>query len=211
MVPELVLQAFGLKPSSVVSPIGSGHIHQTFLVEGESKFVLQRININVFKDPGAIAANNRMAADYLAQHHPDYLFPTALLDRAALSRSDLAPDPVVQFQQWFAEALDASVLDANAMGVATVDANGQPSLRTVLLKYFDATGFVFYTNLESRKANEIAGNPRVALLLYWAEISRQVRITGTATRTSAAESLRYFLTRPRASQIGAWEIGRAHV
>ncbi len=82
MVPELVLQAFGLKASSVVSPIGSGHIHQTFLVEGESKFVLQRININVFKDPGAIAANNRMAADYLAQHHPDYLFPTALLDRA---------------------------------------------------------------------------------------------------------------------------------
>ena len=82
MVPELVFHAFGLKASSVVSPIGSGHIHQTFLVEGESKFVLQRININVFKDPEAIAANNRMAADYLAQHHPDYLFPTALLDRA---------------------------------------------------------------------------------------------------------------------------------
>jgi pyridoxamine 5'-phosphate oxidase len=121
-----------------------------------------------------------------------------------LDRGDLASDPVVQFQQWFTEALDASVLDANAMGIATVDAGGQPSLRTVLLKYFDATGFVFYTNLDSRKAQEIGANPKVALLFYWAEISRQVRITGAATRTSAAENLRYFLSRPRDSQIGAW-------
>jgi pyridoxamine 5'-phosphate oxidase len=121
-----------------------------------------------------------------------------------LHRSDLAADPVVQFQQWFAEALDASVLDPNAMSIATVDAGGQPSLRTVLLKYFDATGFVFYTNLDSRKAQEIKANPQVALLFYWAEIDRQVRITGTATRTSATENLRYFLTRPRDSQIGAW-------
>jgi len=121
-----------------------------------------------------------------------------------LSRVDLAADPVVQFQQWFTEALDASALDPNAMSIATVDAGGQPSLRTVLLKYFDATGFVFYTNLDSRKALEIKANPKVALLFYWAEIDRQVRITGTATRTSATENLRYFLTRPRDSQIGAW-------
>ena len=121
-----------------------------------------------------------------------------------LSRDDLAADPVVQFQQWFTEALDASVLDPNAMSIATVGDDGQPSLRMVLLKYFDTTGFVFYTNLESRKAREMASNSRVALLFYWAEISRQVRITGTATRISAAESLRYFLTRPRDSQIGAW-------
>lgn len=121
-----------------------------------------------------------------------------------LGREDLAEDPIVQFQQWFTEALDANVLDANAMGVATVGDDGQPSLRTVLLKYFDATGFVFYTNLDSRKAREMAGNSRVALLFYWAEISRQVRITGTASRISTAESLRYFLTRPRDSQIGAW-------
>jgi len=121
-----------------------------------------------------------------------------------LARSDLAADPVIQFQRWFAEALDASVLDPNAMSVATVGADGQPSLRTVLLKHFDAQGFVFYTNHDSRKAQEMAGNPRVALLLYWAEISRQVRITGSAARVPAAESLRYFLSRPRDSQIGAW-------
>ena len=121
-----------------------------------------------------------------------------------LDRDDLAADPIVQFQQWFTEALDASVLDPNAMGIATVGDDGQPSLRTVLLKYFDTSGFVFYTNLDSRKAREMANNSRVALLFYWAEISRQVRITGTATRISAAESLRYFLTRPRDSQIGAW-------
>ncbi|MBL8199588.1 MAG: pyridoxamine 5'-phosphate oxidase [Chromatiales bacterium] len=121
-----------------------------------------------------------------------------------LERSDLAADPVTQFQQWFTEALDANVLDPNAMGVATVGPDGQPSLRMVLLKHFDAQGFVFYTNHDSRKAREMAGNHRVALLLYWAEISRQVRITGTATRVPAAESLRYFLSRPRDSQIGAW-------
>jgi Ser/Thr protein kinase RdoA (MazF antagonist) len=82
MVPESVLLAFGLTTSAVVSPIGTGHIHQTFLVADEKKYVLQRININVFKDPEAIATNNRIAADYLAQHHPNYLFLTALRDRA---------------------------------------------------------------------------------------------------------------------------------
>jgi pyridoxamine 5'-phosphate oxidase len=102
------------------------------------------------------------------------------------------------------EALDAGALDPNAMSIATVGTDGQPSLRTVLLKYFDATGFVFYTNLDSRKAREIKANPKVALLFYWAEIGRQVRITGTATRTSATENLRSYLTRPRDSQIGAW-------
>ena len=121
-----------------------------------------------------------------------------------LERSALAADPILQFEQWFAEALGAGTLDPNAMSVATVGADGQPSLRIVLLKHFDARGFIFYTNLDSRKAGEIGGNPRVALLLYWAEISRQVRITGTASRVSTAETLRYFLTRPRDSQIGAW-------
>ncbi len=121
-----------------------------------------------------------------------------------LKRTDLATDPIIQFQQWFTEALDASVLDVNAMSIATVAGDGQPSLRTVLLKHFDSDGFVFYTNLDSRKAREMGGNPRVALLFYWAELSRQVRISGTVSRVSAAESLRYFLTRPRDSQIGAW-------
>jgi pyridoxamine 5'-phosphate oxidase len=121
-----------------------------------------------------------------------------------LEDQDLDADPIAQFQKWFTEALAAEVLDPNAMSIATAGPDGQPSLRTVLLKYYDPAGFVFYTNLDSRKSREIQANPRVALLFYWAEISRQVKITGAATRTTAAESLRYFLTRPRDSQIGAW-------
>jgi pyridoxamine 5'-phosphate oxidase len=121
-----------------------------------------------------------------------------------LTREHLAADPVEQFGRWFDAAMAAQVLDPNAMSVATVAADGQPSLRTVLLKYYDATGFVFFTNLESRKARELDGNPRVALLLYWAELGRQVRITGSARHTTAAENVRYFMTRPRDSQLGAW-------
>ncbi|MEZ5566715.1 MAG: pyridoxamine 5'-phosphate oxidase [Gammaproteobacteria bacterium] len=121
-----------------------------------------------------------------------------------LRRGALAPDPLTQFQLWFSDALAASTLDPNAMSVATVGVDGQPSLRTVLLKHFDARGFVFYTNLDSHKAHDIRHNPRVALLLYWAEIGRQVRITGLAARTSAAEDASYFSSRPRDSQLGAW-------
>jgi pyridoxamine 5'-phosphate oxidase len=128
-----------------------------------------------------------------------------------LEAGDLDPDPIAQFRQWFDAAMAVRVLDPNAMSIATVGADGQPSLRTVLLKYYDASGFVFYTNLESRKAREIDGNPRVALLFYWAELSRQVRITGLAGKTTAAESLRYFLTRPRDSQIGAWVSAQSSV
>jgi len=128
-----------------------------------------------------------------------------------LERADLAADPVTQFQQWFAEALEADVLDPNAMAVATVGPDGQPSQRMVLLKHFDAAGFVFYTNHDSRKAREIAGNDRVALLIYWAELSRQVRVSGRAARVTAAESLRYFLSRPRDSQIGAWVSDQSRV
>lgn len=129
----------------------------------------------------------------------------------SLEAADLDPDPVAQFRQWFDEAMAARALDPNAMSIATVGADGQPSLRTVLLKYYDAAGFVFYTNLESRKAREIGQNPQVALLFYWAELSRQVRISGPASRTTAAESLRYFLTRPRDSQIGAWVSAQSSV
>lgn len=133
-------------------------------------------------------------------------YRTRRLDPGALD-----PDPFRQFEHWFAEAMETQVLDPNAMSIASVAADGQPSLRTVLLKYYDASGFVFYTNLESRKSREIIANPRVALLFYWAELSRQVRITGTASRTSAAENLRYFMTRPRDSQIGAWVSAQSSV
>jgi pyridoxamine 5'-phosphate oxidase len=90
------------------------------------------------------------------------------------------------------------------MSLATVDSEGQPSLRTVLLKTFDAQGFVFYTNYGSRKAQQIATNPKVSLLFAWVPLARQVKITGLAEKVSAAESLKYFVTRPHGSQIGAW-------
>ena len=92
----------------------------------------------------------------------------------------------------------------NAMSLATVDASGQPSIRTVLLKFFDRQGMVFYTNYSSRKAADMAVNPKVALLFHWVELERQLRIEGTAERVSTAESASYFLTRPRGSQLGAW-------
>jgi pyridoxamine 5'-phosphate oxidase len=121
-----------------------------------------------------------------------------------LRRTDLDSDPIVQFDRWFQDALRAAVAEPNAMSIATVDAAGQPSSRTVLLKRYDSRGFVFYTNMGSRKAREIEGNPRVALLFFWPELHRQVKVRGTAARTSAAETLGYFMRRPRASQLGAW-------
>jgi len=123
---------------------------------------------------------------------------------SGLTRHDLDADPFVQFDAWLQAALNRNLCDATAMSIATVSADGQPSLRTVLLKYYDASGFVFYTNLESRKAIQIEQNPKVALLFYWREFERQIKITGRATRVSTADSLKYFLTRPRESQLGAW-------
>jgi pyridoxamine 5'-phosphate oxidase len=127
-----------------------------------------------------------------------------------LLRDDLDADPFQQFDRWFKEALEVEAMDANASTLATVSAEGQPSARTVLLKYFDEAGFVFYTNLESRKAREIEGNDRVALLFYWHELHRQVEIVGRAERISALESAKYFARRPRDSQIGAWVSRQSH-
>ena len=124
--------------------------------------------------------------------------------RGGLDRDQLADDPVAQFATWFEQARAAELLEPNAMSIATVDASGRPSLRTVLLKYFDADGFVFFTNYESRKAKDIGANPRVALLFAWLALERQVRIEGTAQRIPARDSLAYFLKRPRGSQLGAW-------
>jgi len=121
-----------------------------------------------------------------------------------LRRKDLDADPFRQFDGWFAEALKAGIPDANAMSVASVDALGQPSSRMVLLKSFDAQGFVFYTNLGSRKAHELDAHAAVALLFFWPELHRQVKIRGTAARTTAAENIAYFSRRPRDSQLGAW-------
>jgi len=121
-----------------------------------------------------------------------------------LRRRDLDDDPFRQFDTWFGEALETEVMDPNAMSLATVSADGAPSARTVLLKYYDSSGFVFYTNLGSRKAADIAGNERVALLFYWHEVHRQVKISGRAEKVPAAQALAYFMRRPRDSQLGAW-------
>lgn len=121
-----------------------------------------------------------------------------------LRESDLDPDPIAQFGQWFAEARSAGVAQADAMTLATVSQEGQPSARMVLLKEPAAGGFVFFTNYRSRKARDLAVNPRAALLFFWRELSRQVRITGTVTKISRAESEAYFRTRPRGAQLSAW-------
>lgn len=128
-----------------------------------------------------------------------------------LHRRDLAADPIGQFRAWFSEALAADAMDPNAMSVATVGVDGRPSLRTVLLKGFDDRGFVFYTNLGSHKAQDIRHNPQAALLFYWPEIGRQVRVSGRAARTTTAEDEGYFRSRPRDSQVGAWASAQSHV
>jgi len=121
-----------------------------------------------------------------------------------LSREMLSPDPFDQFACWFNEACAAELPEPNAMTLATVGSDGQPTLRTVLLKLFDHSGFIFFTNYSSRKARQIAENQQVALLFPWIKLARQVAVTGIAEKISAAESARYFSSRPRDSQLGAW-------
>ena len=124
--------------------------------------------------------------------------------RASLGERDVAADPIAQFSRWFDEAVAAQVPEPNAMTLATVDADGQPAARIVLLKAADARGFVFHTNYDSRKGRDIGANARVALVFFWPELERQVRVEGRAERVSARESDDYFGERPRASQLGAW-------
>lgn len=132
-------------------------------------------------------------------------------DRDELRREDLRADPLEQFALWMKEACDSGVVEPNAMSLATVGADGQPALRTVLLKGFDERGFVFYTNLESRKARQIAANAHVSLLFPWLALHRQVAINGVAERVPPSEALAYFVTRPFGSQIGAWASPQSQV
>ncbi|WP_420993290.1 pyridoxamine 5'-phosphate oxidase [Cupriavidus sp. 30B13] len=122
----------------------------------------------------------------------------------SLSESDVAPDPISQFQRWFDEAINAKLPEPNAMTLATVDADGQPSARIVLLKGMDARGFTFFTNYESRKGLDMASNPRAALLFHWVQLERQVRVEGTVEKVSEAESDTYYASRPLGSRLGAW-------
>jgi len=122
----------------------------------------------------------------------------------ALGEEQADPDAVRQFAVWFQEAVNAELLDVNAMTLATVSASGDPAARIVLLKGFDDNGFVFFTNYDSAKGRDLAAHPRACLLFFWVELERQVRITGSVTKVSTAESDEYFHSRPVASQLGAW-------
>ena len=129
----------------------------------------------------------------------------------ALTEQDAAADPIEQFRAWFAEALRAELLDVNAMTLATVSPSGDPSARTVLLKDVDERGFVFFTNYDSAKGQDLAAKPRACLLMFWAELERQVRVTGSVTRTTREESDTYFQSRPFESRIGAWASPQSRV
>ena len=130
---------------------------------------------------------------------------------SGLSRSELDPDPYREFEKRFTLAVESGIPEPNAMCLATVDEDGQPWVRTVLLKTYDAHGFVFFTNYESRKARHIAGHPGVAMSFPWFALGWEVKVTGEAVRVSLAESAKYFATRPRGSQIGAWASPQSQV
>jgi pyridoxamine 5'-phosphate oxidase len=123
--------------------------------------------------------------------------------QASLNERDVADDPIVQFNTWFEEAIKAEVNEPNAMGVSTVDGDGKPTSRIVLIKQYDARGFTWYTNYESQKGRQLAGNPHAALLFFWSELERQIRIEGRVERTSAEESDKYFHSRPLKSRLAA--------
>jgi pyridoxamine 5'-phosphate oxidase len=135
-------------------------------------------------------------SDALAALRRDYA-------HATLTEGDVDPDPIRQFERWFADAQAAAVPDVNAMTLATVGSDGAPSARVVLLKGVDARGFVFYTDYRSQKGVELSQNSRAALVLYWSPLERQVRITGTVSRTSTEESAAYFGSRPLLSRLSA--------
>ena len=120
-----------------------------------------------------------------------------------LDKEDLNADPIIQFESWFEEAKKAEPIPT-AMSLATVNNIGEPTVRTVLLKLFDKKGFVFFTNYKSRKADHITDNPNVAVLFNWVALERQVSITGVAEKIKTKESIKYFISRPRGSQLGAW-------
>ena len=121
-----------------------------------------------------------------------------------LRRSDLNPDPIKQFANWFTAAIEAGIRDVNAMSLATAGSDGRPSVRIVLLKSFDQEGFVFFTNYESEKGKQLEANPYAALAFYWIELDRQIRVSGKVERTSYEESQTYFHSRPVGSQLSAW-------
>jgi pyridoxamine 5'-phosphate oxidase len=128
-----------------------------------------------------------------------------------LKHSEMDASPLKQFETWYAEAIESGIHEPGAMSLATVDSDGQPWQRLVLLKLFDHRGFVFFTNYESHKANQISANSRVSLLFPWHALGRQMMINGEAEKITTVESLKYFATRPRGSQLGAWASGQSQM
>ena len=128
-----------------------------------------------------------------------------------LSEADLLADPIAQFRVWFDQAIAAELPEPNAMTLATCTPDGRPSARIVLLKGIDERGFAFFTNYDGRKARELQANPRAALVFYWAQLERQVRVEGVVEPTSDAEADAYFASRPRGSQFGAWSSEQSQV
>jgi pyridoxamine 5'-phosphate oxidase len=123
---------------------------------------------------------------------------------AGLRRRDLHPDPLQQFKNWFQAAISAEVPEPNAMTLATVDSNGQPSSRVVLLKDINARGFTFFTNYNSRKGRELAANPKAAITIFWPGLERQISVRGKCEKVSREESEAYFKSRPIGNRLGAW-------
>lgn len=130
---------------------------------------------------------------------------------AGLRRGDLNDDPFAQFSLWMDQAIASGVPEPNAMVLATVAADGTPVQRVVLLKAYDAKGFVFFTNYNSAKAAQMAANPRVSIHFFWEQLARQISIRGTVEKVSTAESLAYFVRRPRGSQLGAWSSPQSQI
>jgi pyridoxamine 5'-phosphate oxidase len=131
--------------------------------------------------------------------------------RARLDERDVSHDPIVEFARWFAQAQEAELPEPNAMALATASIEGVPSVRIVLLKAFDERGFVFFTDYRSRKGAELEENPQAALVFYWGELERQVRVSGVVSRTTHEESVEYFRSRPLGSRLGAWASHQSRV
>ncbi|MDJ0345209.1 pyridoxamine 5'-phosphate oxidase [Streptomyces sp. H10-C2] len=149
--------------------------------------------------------------DVCVQHHAD---PAAMREHyraQGLTEAELAADPYSQFTRWFADTVTAGLAEPNAMIVSTADAEGRPSSRTVLLKGYDARGFVFYTNYGSRKGRDLVENPQISLLFPWHAIARQVIVSGSVERVSQDETAAYFRSRPHGSRLGAWASAQSTV
>lgn len=152
------------------------------------------------------AVTNRLfcMANSISQIRSDYSL-------RSLDASDVDPDPIVQFDRWWKEALESEIVEVNAMTLCTISPEGKPTGRIVLLKGFDERGFVFFTNYQSNKGKALSAHPDAALVFFWKELERQVRIEGTVTKLSSGESDDYFYSRPEGSRIGAWASPQSEV